>query len=286
MVLSTFFDLPREIRDKIYECILEYDAVGPYENCSINGARKRMIVNPAILRGQTFLPSYRPNDVLAILLVNRQISTEAASCFYGNTTLSDTYNTMFPFLKGIGSQHMNMVRTVELLPAACNYETAAHLRLYKLLITLQSPRIVHIIFSVPDSGTMLKAIYNTGIFKLIGVVDLVVYNFESKLVDINFNNGWPYVFRGENKGAYLTNEYRWRVDDKRNILAVYSGRRQHWVRGPHFELGLLRSLGTNTMDRGVLPKDLMRVIDFYGDLLAGWYPVNWDWDEWDRYDDQ
>jgi hypothetical protein len=287
MVLRTFFDLPREIRDQIYRYVFECDAVSPCAKTSNNRPRKRLVFNRTVRRGQRFLPSYCPNDVLALLLVNRQISTEAALSFYGNTSFSGTLDDMYFFLKGIGPQRRNMVRTINLPPQLYSAEKAAHLRLYNLLLTLQSLRRVQISFSTPDMSIVRKALLNTGVCRLMGIVDFVLYNFfESKMVDQNFNMGCPYIFRGEWRYTYYKDERKPVEESRRNILAVHSGSRQHWVRGPHFEVSLFRSLGTNKINSGVLPNDLMGVVEFYGDLPTGRSPLEWDWDEWDRYDDQ
>lgn len=286
MTLRTFFDLPREIRDKIYGYVFECDAVSPFVKFTRNQRRKRLVFNYAVRRGQRFLPSYRPNDVLALLLVNRQLSTEAAPCFYGNTTFSGTLDNMCFFLEGIGHQRRNMVRTINLPPQLCSAGKAAHLRLYDLLITLQRLRTVQISFSSPDMGTVRRALLTTGVCRLIGIVDFVLYNFfEGKLVDQNFNMGCPYIFRGEWRCTHFKDGRKQVEESKRNILALHSGSRQHWVRGPHFEVSLLKSLGTNKMNSGVLPNDLMRVVEFYGDLRPGRSPLEWNWDEWDRYGD-
>lgn len=286
MRLRTFFDLPQEIRDEIYGYVFECDTVSPCAKNTNNQLRKRLVVNHTIHRGQRFLPSYRPNDVLALLLVNRQISTEAAQCFYGNTSFSGTVDNVYLFLKGIGPERRNMVRTIILPPQLCSIERTAHLRLCDLLITLKSLRTVQLSFSSPDMSAVRKALFNTGVCRLMGNVDWVLYNFfEGKMVDQNFNRGCPYIFRGEFRCTHFKDRRTPVKESKRNILAVHCGGRQHWVRGPHFDVSLLRSLGTNKMNRGVLPKDLMRVVEFYGDLRVGWFPLEWDWDEWDRYGD-
>lgn len=81
--------------------------------------------------------SYPPDEVLALLHVNHQISIETACRFYGNRTFSGTLKDLSMFLQGSG-QHRKLLRQVEIYSLGSNTEIyLTHLR--DLLSDMSTP---------------------------------------------------------------------------------------------------------------------------------------------------
>ena len=47
------------------------------------------------------------------------------------------------------------------------------------------------------------------------------------------------------------------VKVKQDFIAYHSGELQRWVRGPEFDMETLKTIGTNKLSNGKLPKDLL-----------------------------
>ena len=269
MVLS-FIDLPLEMRDLVYDYVFEGISVDVYEAHSGRRTRpkKRLAFNQTKQPGKHFPPSYHPRDVLALLLVSSQISKEAGLRFYGNKTFAGTLAIMYSFLRGIGSRRLNIIRTIELISQLAINEIHEPFRLYDLLGTLQNLQKVYITVSKPENRYAIMDLTYLGINDLIGLVDIVINNtYEGDVIDPEINNGSPFVLTNESRWTCPKGEAVLKLEkSEQHILACYSYEHKFWFRGDHYDVSLLRSLGSNKRNRGSLPKGLMREVTTLGDL--------------------
>ena len=117
-----------------------------------------------------------PELNLALLSVSQQISHEAAAYFYGKTIFQGTWPLIAAFVKGIGAQRRNMIRTIRL-----NWEQS----LFKddesldMLAELKSLRTVHI-YGITTDFTQLQNDTVPGcISGLVGKVDIDISVYTS-----------------------------------------------------------------------------------------------------------
>ena len=118
-----FTDLPRENRDMIYKMVFGCICVHPnyrYEEPVADDKhnRKRLYVQRCLIEEQQPEHAF-PNELLALFLVNRQISAEAILVFYEKTLFTGTKHSddgLLSFIRGSGSHRVNMIRTLEFGP--------------------------------------------------------------------------------------------------------------------------------------------------------------------------
>ena len=130
MARNHIIELPREIRDKIYEMVFECESISPDGPCVKPGSpqpkgqfgdvKKGFYVREYLCRGKMPLQHAYTEELLALLLVSRQISVEAKPIFYSNTMFTGYLlnpTPFFSFIRGSGDEdRMNMIRTIELGP--------------------------------------------------------------------------------------------------------------------------------------------------------------------------
>lgn len=131
MNLKRFINLPREIRDTIYKMVFECESVQPNSFCTnLRAIFRQKHVSFGNFDGCLHARQYpgqakRPlkhvfaNELLSLLLVSRQISTEAKIGFYEKTVFTGSLflpNGLYFYLKGSGHDRKNMIRIVELGP--------------------------------------------------------------------------------------------------------------------------------------------------------------------------
>ena len=106
--------LPREVRERIYDFVFHWEKVVPKITTT-----KRKTLGPET---SSWGAAKDPNEILALLLVNHQISAEYKMNFYSHHTITGQPSDLISFLKGIGTRH-GLVRAVEVQEAEIFTET-------------------------------------------------------------------------------------------------------------------------------------------------------------------
>ena len=189
MPSSPFLDLPREIRNQIYEWVFFPNCV--YITPVIQG--KAMCQNPNVpsqLLDRGFsvfhkagtpkaLVIPRAQDILGLMLVNHQISAEAATSFYGKFIFRgrpSSQAVLSSFIVGIGRFRRNLIKRIELddRSGPLRQSILFEFKILELLSTLENLQKLTIKTSVPRVARLQEALILGGIRKLTGRVDIVV----------------------------------------------------------------------------------------------------------------
>ena len=172
---TTFTTLPLEVRNDIYSFVFDHGCLTPLEDAPwgwyksfqcISGHREP---DP----GTEYL---FPQQILALLSVSQQVSDEAAAYFYGKTIFEGTWPLIAAFVKGIGAQRRNMIRTIVI-----NW----HQSLFKddesldMLAELTSLRTVHIYGITTDFTHLQNEAIPGCILGLVGKVDIDISVYTS-----------------------------------------------------------------------------------------------------------
>ena len=104
-------NLPLEIRDRIYDFVFEGKKVRPIT--LDKGIKKHILLGNQVTLWTWARAPRTPNDVLALLFVNHQISDEVMSNFYGSHIIMGTRKHLGIFVDGIGNRR-DRIRSVEL----------------------------------------------------------------------------------------------------------------------------------------------------------------------------
>ncbi|MCJ1460993.1 hypothetical protein MMC28_011375 [Mycoblastus sanguinarius] len=208
---SPFLRLPREVRDRIYEFVFEFETVvslsPPRRNPSIRG-RSGLATSPAdkhswfgwlwsmsntISNRETSSsyaqPPFHVGDSVgkatSILLVNQQISAEAATTLYARYTFATTPLDLVTFLRLIG-RNRDLIRKIEirdawLLIKECYLAILALFGTLENLTNLQTVEFrTYYRDSYRDAGKLNKRLLYNGIGPLQGRIDIVVRNLACK----------------------------------------------------------------------------------------------------------
>ncbi|KAG7004655.1 hypothetical protein G7Y79_00024g056050 [Physcia stellaris] len=78
---------------------------------------------------------------LTLLLVNRQISAEAATIFYSKTIFKGTIAQISSFVKGIGAAKANLLRQIDI----CHWEASPKPDFFRQLLPLKNLRVLRVV---------------------------------------------------------------------------------------------------------------------------------------------
>ena len=101
--------LPIEIRKDIYELAFRYDGVDVRDKPNHEFWIQRRIGS------YSYFVQNPPDEVLALLHVNRQISQEAAASFYTNTKFTGFTADILSFLNGISGFRRDLIATINMV---------------------------------------------------------------------------------------------------------------------------------------------------------------------------
>ena len=171
----SFTTLPLEIRHKIYGDVFNYQHISPTGSLSFGGTK--YAVRHFQLPCKATYSEGNPNKVLALLLVNRQISDEAALYFYGNTKFNAELQNMIWFLEGVGTRRRNIIRRVEIVYLECLGRSRCGQKIFDLLSTMHSLQIIHFeVFELLGPPLQQQLLIGSGVFKPTGRADISVHH--------------------------------------------------------------------------------------------------------------
>ncbi len=161
--------LPPEIRNYIYELVFRCSFMARMES-------RYLFIEPSTGSEGSFYEIIYRGRVLALLLVNHQVSQEACACFYPKTEFAGEALALKQFLIGIGTYRRNMIRTLHL-----------HIDLYyygfddvlRLLLTMQGLWTLMVRISGFRVADQLQNLIDRGILMLTGKFDVRVYAWSS-----------------------------------------------------------------------------------------------------------
>ena len=110
---TTFTTLPLEVRNEIYTFVFDHDRLSPRDSAP-GRLCKSFQYEHSDGGFWGWVRDLLPQQTLALLSVNQQISDEAAAHFYGKTTFYGNWPLIAAFVKGIGAQRRNMIRNIEI----------------------------------------------------------------------------------------------------------------------------------------------------------------------------
>lgn len=203
MTSFPFLNLPREIRDQIYEWVFPFKSSFIVPVCqglsmTVNLEDDDETPTPFHLDRRFYVCSQgavsslkckhrfkiQAQQVLKLMLVNRQISSEFAAYFYASLTFSgrpSALSDLSSFIKGIGPFRRDLIKTLD-LDARISSHPPLDFGDFDLFCTLGNLQKVTIETSQPDTAIVQKALIRGGIHKLKGLVDLAVRNTTKRVV--------------------------------------------------------------------------------------------------------
>lgn len=110
-----------------------------------------------------------------LLLVNRQISAEAAVSFYNNRVCVGLPHELLSFLETIGNSR-NLIKAVDMLSTASIGGIMLMPRLFQLLPSLSGLRSVAITMAEPSLTAAQMQLEEWGLSSLKGQAETIVYN--------------------------------------------------------------------------------------------------------------
>lgn len=221
--------LPLEVRNEIYGHLFKHESITPFTNKT----GKLLYLNTLPKHDDSFLlfKASHPQKFLALLLVNRQISDEAATFFYAKTKFHGKWFDVVAFVKGIGARRRDMIRSVEIShPAGLNFVFEKDEDLEMLSGLLPNLRTLRITAWAPDFTRLQNQLIQGGILKLAGKIDISVCNTDiDTLVTKTKRPVWQkYKDRHEWRCAKGTTQ--WTGGKRvRTIVAKFNKKRQCWV---------------------------------------------------------
>jgi len=176
MSSESFLQLPREIRDRVYDFVFPGEAVLP-----VTISRKRRFLKPGPPCWKDFSNAEEktPDEILALFYVNHQISAEAKVCFYGRHTITGQPSDLLCFIQGIGLCR-DLIRNIE-IHEACVFREFTYRRLMPQLLgklsTLLHLRSVMVRMSETDFQSAQSRITEFGFGQLDQQVEITIHSF-------------------------------------------------------------------------------------------------------------
>ena len=166
---TTIFSLPLEIRNQIYCDVYASDII--YPSAKENGLRY-LFTDSRRGNYNRKLPSLA-SEVLALLLVNRQMLEEAAAIFYRKSQFQGHALEMSQFIKGIGRTRANLLTNLVL--SHRDNQILKH-GLLKCLLPLEGLKVVHLESWRHDFDGLKDELVRAGIMDLTGKFNIDVSN--------------------------------------------------------------------------------------------------------------
>ena len=167
---NTFFSLPLEIRNQIYCYVYACTLIKPR---NMVGGRPCLSLYPPSRSNNGFHGELPPSEVLALLLVNRQMLNEAAAIFYGKTQFQHEAFQMQRFIKGIGRIRANLLRNLVL---SHTHGTILKHEVLKCLLTLEGLKRILLKSYVENFDDLKNELVRAGILDFTGRVTISVWN--------------------------------------------------------------------------------------------------------------
>lgn len=183
----SFIELPREIRDRVYDFVYDFNKV-----LLVKSLRKYLIIRSSF---RDKYPKVTPDEFLALLHVNRQISEEAQLSLYGKHTFEGQPSDLCHFLEGPGLRRF-MTRRIEVgevLFFSSDSYNEFFTELFVILSTLSHLRFVKVNMLAKDTETALSKLNKYGISQVNRSIEITMhikrrcYRAETSLL------GWYYV---------------------------------------------------------------------------------------------
>ena len=194
---TTFTTLPLEVRNEIYTFVFDHDRLSPSD--SAPGRLCKSFEYEHTPRGcRPWVTDLPPQQILALLSVNQQVSDEAAAYFYGKTIFYGDWPLIAAFVKGIGAQRRNMITRIRIDCKQSLFKDDENLDMLAELPKLRTVRI----YAITADFTHLKNDAIPGcISGLVGKadIDISTYTFDDCLRDTKSPVGQLY-----------SNGYTWR----------------------------------------------------------------------------
>lgn len=176
----SFTTLPLEIRHKIYGVVFNCQSILPTSSVLLERSKALCSELSSKVNDGFYCKEY-PQIVLALLLVNRQISDEAALYFYGKTTFRAELWHMIRFLKGVGIRRRNIIRRVEIVHEQQLRNTPGEQKIFDLLCTMDSLQMIRLeLFERLDFVVLQQLLIDFGILQLTGRADISVHHTYQK----------------------------------------------------------------------------------------------------------
>ena len=165
---TTLTTLPLEVRNEIYAFVFDHDRLTPR-----NDTPGRLCKSFQFEQGQSgpypWGEDNLPQQNLALLSVSQEISHEAVAYFYGKTIFQGSWPLIAAFVKGIGAQRRNMIRTIEIDWEQSLFENDEN---FDMLAELTNLRTVHIYGISTDFPHLQNNTIPGCILGLVGKVDI------------------------------------------------------------------------------------------------------------------
>ncbi len=164
----TLTQLPREIRDNIYDFVFTWNEVRP----------TRLRRNP---RYASVYNDY-PHQFPSLLLVNRQISAEAAPLFYGNRVWAGQAAELLCFLEKVGDRR-NLIKAVEIRSFTYLRPLPCMPYLFSVLSSMSALHSVKLHVSGPTFEPAQTQLAAMGLNSLKGQVEVIIHNHRGYIGD-------------------------------------------------------------------------------------------------------
>lgn len=158
MSSPTFSTLPREIRDRIYDFVWD---LGQTVSPSLS-----------LLRGVYDFNNLPADVVLALLRVNHQISSEAASTFYGKRKFYLSLNLLSPFLEGIALRR-HLIKDVEVHD---QYNFRFPFQTFELFQDMDALRSFTMTIKQEPFNIFQERLADSGIYKITDRTEIIVHS--------------------------------------------------------------------------------------------------------------
>ena len=225
----TFTTLPLEVRNEIYGHLFCYDSITPLS--SKTGKLLHLNNRPRLAPDFLLHIPSDPQNFLALLSVNHQISDEAADFFYYKTTFHGKWHEIVAFVKGIGARRGNMIRSMEISHPnwyAFIFDKDEDLEMLSGL--LPNLRTLHIAASAPDFTRLQNELIQGGILKIAGKLDIGVCNTWSDEMLSGSEPRVRQIYRHRHVWRCDKGTTQWTGGDcARTIISQFDWERQCWI---------------------------------------------------------
>ena len=225
--MSNFLSmLPLEIRMEIYDLILPWIIIEPtYESKSSRGRSRLLLTRPLIAN----IARRR----LALLLVNRQISREAATCFYGKYGFTADSVQMNAFLGAIGSSRRDLITSLDITikensgrRTSSETDERNRFRVVSILTHMHDLRTVNINVGSIALEEAKPRLIEAGLLHSTGKFDICVY--DTKCVPIGRVTS---EYQVKDTWSCEKDDTEWKYNDapRNNLLHLKAYRLNLWV---------------------------------------------------------
>ena len=150
--------MPLELRNQIYSYVYDCKYATPVTTRE-NGSRL------------FWTDHFYESITLTLLLVNRQISEEAAAIFYSKTNFKGNMDLILSFIKGIGATKANLLTQIEI----CHWAPSPKPDLFRQLLPLKGLKVLRLVQPCKGNIEAFKQEFaNAGILEPTGRIDIEI----------------------------------------------------------------------------------------------------------------